>query len=97
MNIEKIIKASVKEVFVFWSESNLVNDRLGCKESAEINKAVSLAEFEKVANEAAQFVEFGYDKTKVEVRFHDGEPMQMRLDINKKENSLVELIKLYID
>lgn len=97
MKIENIIIAGITEVFVHWSESGVVNDELGCDENFEINKAVSIEKFEEVAAKAAEAVESGYDKTKVDVRFNDGSVMNLRLDITKTEKSLIELIKLYIN
>ena len=96
MNINQVIKASIKEVFVFWSESTLINNEMGTDESFDINKAVSVDEFNALADKASQFVDVGYDKTKVKVVFHDGNEFNCRLDITKSNKCIVELLKHYL-
>ncbi len=97
MNINQVIKASIKEVFVFWSESTLINNEMGADESFDINKAVSIDEFNALADKAAQLVDGGYDKTKVKVIFHDGSEFNCRLDITKSNKCIVELLKHYLN
>lgn len=97
MNINQVIKASIKEVFVFWSESTLINNEMGADENFDINKAVSIDEFNVLAVKAAQLVEGGYDKTKVKVIFHDGNEFNCRLDITKGNNCIIELLKHYLN
>lgn len=96
MNINQVIKASIKEVFVFWSESTLINSEMGADENFDINKAVSIDKFNELADKAAQLVDGGYDKTKVKVTFHDGSEFNCRLDINKGNKCIVELLKHYL-
>lgn len=96
MDINNIIKASIKEVYVYYSESNVVNDMLGCNEHFNINRAVTLKEFDEVIKAAAQAVESGYDKTRIDVVFHTGEKVALRLDIAKNNNCLIEKIKRHI-
>lgn len=96
MNINQVIKASIKEVFVFWSESTLINSEMGADENFDINKTVSIDKFNELADKAAQLVDGGYDKTKVKVTFHDGNEFNCRLDINKGNKCIVELLKHYL-
>ncbi|MCP3699358.1 MAG: hypothetical protein GY920_12495 [Aliivibrio sp.] len=89
---KKIVK-----VKVFWSESNIFNSEL-CKEGEdEINKVISIEEYNRLAwltlAEQKQYIAktgegFGYDKTKVEITLATGKVIQFRHDICLREPTL---------
>ncbi|MGR6831023.1 LPD25 domain-containing protein [Aliivibrio wodanis] len=89
---KKIVK-----VKVFWSESDIFNSEL-CKEGEdEINKVISIEEYNRLAwltlAEQKQYIAktgegFGYDKTKVEITLATGKVIQFRHDICLREPTL---------
>jgi len=94
--IERLVKMSVKEIFVYWSESTMVNKCLGSN-NGDINRTISLDYFADLCRMASEEVDGGYDKTKFKVVFHDGtEKDCLRIDICKSENNPIEVISHYI-
>ena len=98
---KKIVK-----VKVFWSESDIFNSEL-CKEGEdEINKEISIEEYNRLAwltlAEQKQYIAktgegFGYDKTKVEFTLATGEVRQFRHDICVSEPTLQGEWAHYVD
>jgi len=66
-------------VYVHWSESSLFKEK----------ELLSFVEFEKTAALAAHAVglDCGYDKTKIQVLFSDGQDYEARLDLCPKEDT----------
>jgi hypothetical protein len=96
MNVQTFISASIKEVFIYWSESNVINETFGTNSNLDIGRAVSLEDFNNAVNKAAQQVESGYDKTRVKVTLHNGQEFELRMDITKNETCLATLISRYL-
>jgi hypothetical protein len=89
---KKIVK-----VKVLWSESNIFNSELCNGDEDEINKVISIEEYNRLAwltlAEQKQYIAktgegFGYDKTKVEITLATGKVIQFRHDICLREPTL---------
>ena len=89
---KKIVK-----VKVLWSESNIFNSELCNEDEDEINKVISIEEYNRLAwltlAEQKQYIAktgegFGYDKTKVEITLATGKVIQFRHDICLREPTL---------
>jgi hypothetical protein len=70
MKIAKI--EDIESIHVHWSESNLINDELGCNEDSDIEKQVDPIKFDDLISRAAKEVGGGYDKTMLSVKLKDG-------------------------
>ena len=97
MTKQELLKMCIKEIFVYWSESNIVNDLLGHK-YFYIDKAVDLEKFIEVCKKASiGFEGGGYDKTRFKVVFQDGSEMDhLRIDIDKECSDPLEVVAYYI-
>lgn len=82
----------IKTVFVEWSESNLISERLGADEFGDIDKYVDPVELSSLLTEAAPFVGGGYDKTQVTVEFNSGESLNKKLYLTGERNTLMKLL-----
>tara|TARA_R110000851_G_C12708838_1_gene527062 strand:- start:50 stop:319 length:270 start_codon:yes stop_codon:yes gene_type:complete len=84
--------SEIKTVFVEWSESALINERLGADEFGDIDKYVDPVEFSNLVTKAAPFVGGGYDKTQITVEFVGGEKLNKKLYLTEERNTLIKLI-----
>lgn len=73
-------KPSIKNVFVFWSECGIFSD----------NTEYSFAEYTRLAEQAAIIngTQGGYLKTKIEIRYSNGDEYGMRHDIGCDQTNL---------
>lgn len=62
----------LKSITVHWSESNLINDELGCDDNCDIEKQVDPVAFDDLIKRAALIVGKGYDKTFLSVEHKNG-------------------------
>jgi len=62
----------LKSITVHWSESNLINDELGCDDNCDIEKQVDPVAFDDLIKRAALTVGEGYDKTFLSVEHKNG-------------------------
>ena len=62
----------IKEIKVHWSESDYINDVLGCDDNSDIEKEVDVFVFDSIIKHAANMVDDGYDKTSLSVKLKDG-------------------------
>lgn len=88
---------SIKQVYVHWSESGLINDALGCDENCDINKWISPAKADDLIIDAAKQVNSGYDKIVLTIDFHgeipSGDWQYNKFCITKSTKGLLDLIK----
>lgn len=75
-------KPTIKSVFVFWSECGIFSD----------DTEYSFKEYTKLATQAAIIngTGGGYSKTKIEIRYNNGDEYGMRHDIGCDQTNLVE-------
>lgn len=96
-----LVKLAVKAIFVNWSESTHINKTLKTNGNLDIDKEITLDEFEKVCQEAAEIVAAdhgGYDKTKFAIIWQDGSRVEgCRIDLCASERSPIEYILRNID
>ena len=84
----------IATVYVHWSESEYINEKLGCDQFDEINKEVDKLQFDRIIKEAAPLVGVGYDKTALTITMHNGEVHgEIKFYLTAKKNGLIELIK----
>lgn len=90
--IEKL--EDIKSIFVSWSESNLINDELGCDDDCDINKEVDPVIFDGLVKRAAKKVGSGYDKTVLTVTLQDGTKWadQVKFYLSSQDSSLLNLL-----
>jgi hypothetical protein len=88
----------IEKVFVYWSESSLINDELGNvpEDSGDILKEVNPVDFDKLIKRASALVHCGYDKTCLKVTLTDGtvygENGGCKFYLTADKDSLVKLI-----
>lgn len=93
LDLYKEIKLSliaIKEVFIYWSESSTFNSVFGCDKNFNINKRVSITDYEQAARSASFGIDMGYDKTKVKLILSNGQQIDHRHDISATNNSLIQ-------
>ena len=84
----------IKTVYVHWSESEYINEKLGCDQFDDINKEVDKLQFDRIIKEAAPLVGIGFDKTSLTITMHNGEVHdEIKFYLTGKKNGLIELIK----
>ncbi len=93
MNLHPSLK-DIASVFVHWSESNLINDELGCNDEFDINKEVDPVVFDNLLRRSAQLVGAGYDKTVLTIKLKDGSVWanECKFYLNEKRPDLISLI-----
>ena len=62
----------IESVIVHWSESNVINDELGCNDDCDIEKEVSPQVLDKIIERAAKGVKGGYGKTSLTIKLKSG-------------------------
>ena len=62
----------IETIIVHWSESNHINNVLGCDENSDIEKEVDVFTFDSIIQQAAKEVGSGYDKTSLTVKLKSG-------------------------
>lgn len=84
----------IESVFVHWSESNLINDELGCDDECDINKLVDPAAFNDLVSRAAKQVGSGYDKTVLTIKLKSGIiwANDVKFYLNAKDESMLTMI-----
>jgi len=70
--MSKVKIEEIARVIVHWSESELINDRLGCDEFSDIEKEVSVVDLEILISEASKLICCGYDKASLTVVLKSG-------------------------
>lgn len=85
----------IKSVKVHWSESELINNAIGCDDSGDIEKEITPIEADKLIKDAAKTIRSGYDKTFMTIRFNGEKQKQwlnVKFYITGRTTSLVKLI-----
>ncbi|PCI14292.1 MAG: hypothetical protein COB71_02895 [Thiotrichales bacterium] len=84
----------IESIWVHWSESNLINEVLGCDDFSDIEKSVGVGELDELIKKAAAQVETGYDKTVLTITLHDGLEWctESKFHITKQCDGLMKLI-----
>lgn len=90
--IEKL--EDIESIIVHWSESNLINDELGCDDNCDIEKQVDPAAFDDLIRRAAKKVGVGYDKTSLSVKLKIGLQWceQSKFYLNQKDSGLMSML-----
>ncbi len=88
-NIEEI-----ESIMVHWSESNLINDVLGCDDGCDIEKLVKPDEMDQLTRRAGKSVGCGYDKTSMTVKLKNGLVWanECKFYISSGDNSLLNVL-----
>ena len=70
--MSKIKIEDIGKVIIHWSESFLINDKLGCDDNDDIEKEISVNDLEKLIVDAAKDISSGYDKTSMTIIMKSG-------------------------
>ena len=86
--------ADIAEVVVHWSESEYINEVLGCDDDGDIEKGVDAFAFDSIVKAASKEVGIGYDKTSLSVNLKDGSTwcVEMKFYLTKSKKDLLSLI-----
>ena len=57
----------VESIYIHWSESDHINNVLGCDDNCDIEKSVDIATFDSIVKIASEGVGLGYDKTSLSI------------------------------
>ena len=92
MKIESLDK--IDKIKVHWSESNLINDELGCDDNCDIEKEVAVDLFDDMVKRASKLVETGYDKTSLSVLLKNGKmwAYESKFYLNESTPDLLSLL-----
>ena len=84
----------IENIKVHWSESNLINDELGCDDNCDIEKNISPVEFDDLITRAAKKVGGGYDKTSLSVKLKNGTQWcsNSKFYLNAQDSCLLDLL-----
>lgn len=84
----------IQSVFVWWSESTLLNDAMHGNDDGDINKEIDPIIFDALIKNAAKEVDCGYDKTVLTIKTKDGVLCdQCKFNLTKSKDSLIKLIE----
>ena len=70
--MSKVKVEDIARVIVHWSESELINDRLGCDDNSDIEKELSVIDLEILIDDAANAINSGYDKISITIIMKSG-------------------------
>ena len=83
----------IKTVTVHWSESEYINDTLGCDDDGDIEKEVDVFAFDSIIKHASKLVGPGYDKTSLTIVFNDDSYFSnVKFYLIESRDSLIKLI-----
>ncbi len=84
----------IQSVKVHWSESNLINDELGCDDNCDIEKEVEPAKLDDLVRRASLLVDMGYDKTSCSVLLKNGTlwAKESKFYLNARTPTLLDLL-----
>lgn len=86
----------IDKIKVHWSESNLINDELGCDDNCDIEKEIAPDKFDDIVKRASKLVNSGYDKTLLSVYLKNGTTWayQCKFYLNHRTPNLLKLLNL---
>ena len=88
----------IEVVFVQWSESETFNSELGCNNAFDINKTVTIEQYEKLAWRSLASIGPGAcRKTRITISTADGNTHSLRHDISRRFPSLREYWEKLVD
>lgn len=70
--MSRIKVEDIARVIVHWSESDVINERLGCDDNYDIEKEISVVDLEMLIEDAAEAISSGYDKTSMTIVMKSG-------------------------
>ncbi|MET4696608.1 hypothetical protein [Endozoicomonas lisbonensis] len=84
----------IKEIIVHWSESEYINNALGCDENYDIEKKVDVSTLDKMIEPASAGVTGGYDKTSLTVMLKSGElwAKESKFYLGRCDTGLLDLL-----
>tara|TARA_R110000744_G_scaffold57010_3_gene120040 strand:- start:3709 stop:3990 length:282 start_codon:yes stop_codon:yes gene_type:complete len=85
----------IEKIKVHWSESNHINDELGCDDEGDIEKEVDVKTFDLMVLHASKEVCSGYDKTSLSIKLKSGDQwcFESKFYITQRTKSLLDLLK----